>query len=132
MVLSFQWLGGFFSFLYPLITPQQRENVMPFHVYFGISGYVLAIAAALMGLNEKAIFKLYVSINSIAHLISCMFSLLCRKTEYSDLPNEAMLINTIGMLMILFGSIVLYLATNRHFRRLPLPEDVILLTGHNE
>lgn len=58
--LKFQWLCGFFSFLYPLISPQQRENVMPFHVYFGVTGYVLAIAAALMGLNEKAIFKLSV------------------------------------------------------------------------
>lgn len=31
---------------------------MPYHIYFGVTGYVLAIAAALIGLNEKAIFKL--------------------------------------------------------------------------
>lgn len=43
-----------------------------------------------------------------------------------------MLINTIGILMVLFAGIVLYLATNKQFRRQPLPEDAILLTGHDE
>lgn len=55
-----------------------------------------------------------------------------RKVEYPNLPNEAMLINTIGILIVLFAGIVIYLATNRNFRRQPLPEDAILLTGHNE
>lgn len=37
-----------------------------------------------------------------------------------------------GILIVVFAGIVLYLATNKHFRRIPLPEDAILLTGHNE
>lgn len=32
---------------------------MPTHIYFGLAGYVTAIAAALLGLCEKAVFKLY-------------------------------------------------------------------------
>lgn len=56
---SFQWLGGLFSFLIPMISMPMREKMMPYHVFFGISGYVLAIAAALLGLAEKASFRLY-------------------------------------------------------------------------
>lgn len=64
---------------------------------------------------------------------SMKYDILCfRNAEYPNLPNEAMLINTIGILIVLFAGIVIYLATNRNFRRQPLPEDAILLTGHNE
>lgn len=107
-----QWVGGFFSFLYPIITAQQRETFMPMHIYFGLTGYVMAIAAALLGLCEKTIFKL--------------------GGEYSQLPNEAIIVNTMGLLIMVFAALVVYLATNRHFQRTPLPEDAILLTGHNE
>lgn len=63
----FQWVGGFFSFLYPIISAQQRESFMPTHIYFGLAGYIMAIAAALLGLCEKTIFKLYVC-NSFASI----------------------------------------------------------------
>jgi len=107
-----QWLGGFFSFLYPIISAQQRESFMPTHIYFGLAGYIMAIAAALLGLCEKAVFKL--------------------GANYSALPNEAVIINTIGLLIVAFAALVVYLATHRPFKRLPLPEDSILLTGHDE
>ncbi|XP_055316726.1 transmembrane ascorbate-dependent reductase CYB561 [Sitodiplosis mosellana] len=107
-----QWICGFFSFLYPIIPPQQREQFMPYHVYFGLAGFGASTAAALLGLCEKTIFKL--------------------GGEYSQLPSEAVMVNMIGVLILTFAALVLYLATNRHFRRIPLPEDTILLTGHDE
>lgn len=51
---------------------------------------------------------------------------------YSKLPSEAVLVNTIGLLIIIFAALVVYLATHRNYKRIPLPEDAILLTGHNE
>lgn len=57
-MLFFQWIGGFVSFLYPQMNVPQREAFMPIHIFFGMAGYVLAIAAALLGLSEKAYFKL--------------------------------------------------------------------------
>lgn len=51
---------------------------------------------------------------------------------YSELPSEALLINMIGLLIVIFAALVVYLATNRQFKRIPLPEDAILLTGHDE
>ncbi|XP_031623209.1 cytochrome b561 [Contarinia nasturtii] len=107
-----QWLGGFFSFLYPIITAQQRDSFMPTHIYFGLAGYIMAIAAALLGLCEKALFQM--------------------PKTYPELPNEAVIINTIGILIVTFAALVVYLATHRQFKRLPLPEDAILLTGHDE
>lgn len=51
---------------------------------------------------------------------------------YSQLPSEAVLANSIGLLIIIFAALVVYLATHRNYKRIPLPEDAILLTGHNE
>lgn len=56
ILFGLQWIGGFFSFLYPLISAPQREAIMPLHIYFGLTGYILAVAAALLGLSEKAFF----------------------------------------------------------------------------
>lgn len=108
-----QWIGGFFSYLYPVISAQQRETFMPTHVFFGLAGYVTAVAAAVLGVCEKAIFKLGAK-------------------DYSKLPSEAVLVNCIGLLIIIFAALVVYLATHRNYKRIPLPEDAILLTGHNE
>lgn len=58
LMFALQWLGGFISFLYPQLKAAQREQILPYHVFFGMSGFVLAIATTLLGLGEKAIFKL--------------------------------------------------------------------------
>lgn len=51
---------------------------------------------------------------------------------YSQLPSEAAMVNTIGIFIVAFAALVVYLATHSHYKRIPLPEDAILLTGHNE
>lgn len=51
-----QWVAGFVSFLYPQIRAPLKEAYMPLHIYFGITGYVLAVAAALLGISEKVFF----------------------------------------------------------------------------
>lgn len=83
---------------------------MPIHVYFGLLGFVMAIAASLMGISEKAFFHM--------------------SKSYSDLPNEGLLVNCIGLLLIVFGSFVVYLATEPSYKRESLPEDSMLLTGN--
>lgn len=54
-----QWIGGFVSFLYPQVRTPLKETIMPFHIYFGLTGYVLAVAAALLGISEKVFFHKY-------------------------------------------------------------------------
>ena len=53
---------GFFSFLLLLCcesaTASFRASLVPIHSTFGISTFVLAVAAACSGLTEKAFFSL--------------------------------------------------------------------------
>ena len=48
---------GFAAYLFPGVREQLRASYMPVHVFFGVAGFVMAIAAALLGLLEKAIFS---------------------------------------------------------------------------
>ncbi|XP_043255754.1 transmembrane ascorbate-dependent reductase CYB561-like isoform X1 [Colletes gigas] len=107
-----QWLAGFLSFLYPGLQVPLRASYMPIHVYFGIAGFVGVIASCLLGLNEKAIFTL--------------------NDDYSKLVNEAVLINVIGLLIILFGGLSVYLVSQERYKRLSKPEDESLVSGRNQ
>lgn len=53
-----QWIGGFVSFLFPQLKVEYREKILPYHVFFGMTSFVLATTATVLGLAEKAIFKL--------------------------------------------------------------------------
>lgn len=59
---SFQFVVGFFSFLVLLCcegaTAGFRASLVPIHASFGLTTFMLAIAAAVTGLTEKAIFSL--------------------------------------------------------------------------
>lgn len=48
--------------------------------------------------------------------------------EYKNLGPEAMIVNWIGILIALFGTLTIYLASNSRFKRLNRPEDEMLLT----
>ncbi|XP_063703213.1 plasma membrane ascorbate-dependent reductase CYBRD1 isoform X2 [Culicoides brevitarsis] len=110
LIFSMQYVVGFVTFLFPQLKDVMREKIMPFHVIFGILGFVMAICAALLGLSEKAFFHI---------------------KNISELPSEGLLVNSIGMCMIFYGAIVVFLVTERQFKREPLPEDTMLLTGGN-
>lgn len=50
--------------------------------------------------------------------------------NYSELPAAAVLTNIIGVLYVIFGALVVYLATEPSYKRKPLPEDTALLSGN--
>jgi cytochrome b-561 len=81
---------------------------MPVHIFFGLLGFVLAIAAALLGISEKAFFSM---------------------PDYKDMPSGGLLVNCIGILMVVFGSFVAFLVTEPSYKREPLPEDAMLLSS---
>lgn len=56
IVFGMQYVVGFVSFLYPTLPEAVKQTVMPAHRLFGVFGFVLAIAASLLGLSEKAFF----------------------------------------------------------------------------
>ena len=50
-----------------------------------------------------------------------------RHGEYGKRDPEGVMANWIGILIILFGTLVVYLATNIKYKRLERPEDSLLL-----
>ncbi|XP_068141794.1 plasma membrane ascorbate-dependent reductase CYBRD1 isoform X1 [Drosophila tropicalis] len=110
IIFSLQYVAGFVAYLAPGIRENYKIAMMPFHIYFGLFGFVLAIASALMGLTEKAIFAI---------------------PTYSALPAAGVLANIIGVLYVIFGGLVVYLATEPAYKRKALPEDTALLSTNS-
>ncbi|GAV75634.1 Cytochrom_B561 domain-containing protein [Cephalotus follicularis] len=87
-LFGFQWAVGFATFWYPGGSRNSRATLLPWHVFFGIYIYALAIATVTTGLLEKATFL------QSNHIIS----------RYST---EALLVNSLGILIVVLGGFVI-------------------------
>ncbi|KAI4346814.1 hypothetical protein L6164_007680 [Bauhinia variegata] len=83
-----QWAAGFATFWYPGGSRSSRASLLPWHVFFGIYIYALAIACATTGILEKATF---LQTNQVI-------------SRYS---NEALLVNSLGILIVVLGGFVI-------------------------
>jgi len=81
LLFGIQWALGFSAFLFPKFSPEIRSILLPFHQYFGSSILCLAVAAALMGHLEKAIWS---------------------NKAYGEKGAEAMIVNFTGVFLVLF------------------------------
>nr|XP_014094471.1 cytochrome b reductase 1 isoform X1 [Bactrocera oleae] len=111
IVFGLQYVAGFTAYLAPGWRQQLKVAYMPLHIYFGLFGFVLAIASGLMGITEKAIFAI---------------------SDYSSFSSAGVMGNCLGAVYVIFGALVVYLVTEGSYKRKPLPEDAVLLTGANE
>lgn len=75
----FQFLFAFFSFVFPGADSGTRSRMAPYHVFFGIVIFLMAIISAETGLVERFIF------------------LGLRRSQ------EALIMNFTGLLILLFG-----------------------------
>ncbi|TVU06311.1 hypothetical protein EJB05_49518 [Eragrostis curvula] len=85
---SLQWATGFWTFWYPGGSRSGRASLLPWHVFFGVFIYVLAVATSVTGLLEKSIFM------QSAKMIG-RFS------------TEALFMNSLGMLLVLMSALVI-------------------------
>ncbi|XP_035842257.1 probable transmembrane ascorbate ferrireductase 2 [Helianthus annuus] len=83
-----KWGAGFATFWYPRGSRNSKASLLPWHVFFGVYIYVLAVAACATGLLEKATF---LQTNNII-------------SRYSA---EAMLVNILGVLIVILGGFVI-------------------------
>ncbi|XP_052120765.1 transmembrane ascorbate-dependent reductase CYB561-like isoform X3 [Frankliniella occidentalis] len=97
-----QYVVGLTAFLFPGLSAEYRSFILPYHVFNGIAILALSVGASLIGLNEKAFFAI---------------------PNYGALPGEAVLINMIGVVMVVFALLVGLLVTKAEYKRTPLPED---------
>lgn len=126
---SIQWVGGAAVFLLPCSPTPLRKLLKPLHVWFGGSILSLAIVACISGINEKLFFALWVS-------KFCVYLRLHWRTShdfitvvlhskgdangtlpYSSLPPEAVFGNSLGVVIVVFGLVVLKMLSNPRWQR---------------
>jgi cytochrome b-561 len=87
IVSSFQWASGFVTFWYPGGSRNSSATLLPWHVFSGVYIYALSVATATTGILEKVTF---LQTNNVI-------------SRYST---EALLVNSLGILMIVLGGFV--------------------------
>lgn len=103
-----QLVLGIGMYLIPFTPVSYRAAFMPIHVYSGLFLFSSVIAVALMGITEKLFFAL-------------------NNPKYKDSPPEAIFVNVLGVLLVVFGALILWIATRTSWKR---PSDQILHTLH--
>jgi len=111
ILFLFQWLAGLITFLFPGLASHLKSSYLPVHIFFGLMIFVCACATALLGITEKAIFGL--------------------GSKYSERDPSGVVANWIGLLILIFGILVVYLVANPRFKRLTRPEDEMLLVDRD-
>ncbi|XP_053309981.1 transmembrane ascorbate-dependent reductase CYB561 [Spea bombifrons] len=101
-----QWILGFIMFFVPGVGFAYRTKFKPLHSFFGASLLVAAIASCLLGITEKLLFSI--------------------PKDYSKMVPEGILANSLGLLLVAFGAVVVYVLTREEWRRPPLPEEQAL------
>ncbi|XP_061092298.1 plasma membrane ascorbate-dependent reductase CYBRD1 [Conger conger] len=89
---------GLCVYLVPIIPESMRAVFMPVHVYSGLLIFTSVIATALMGITEKLIFGL-------------------KNPKYKDSPPEATFVNFLGVLIMVFGALVIWIVTCPAWKR---------------
>lgn len=98
-----QWAVGAAGFLLPCAPGSLRRLLKPVHAWMGAGILTLSIAACISGINEKLFFSLKGTANGTQ--------------PYSSLPPEALLGNSLGVLIVAFGLVVLKILSNRDWQR---------------
>ncbi|MBN3300251.1 CYBR1 reductase, partial [Amia calva] len=98
ILYTLQLFLGLCIYLLPITSAYLRAVFMPIHVYSGLFIFATVIASALMGITEKLIFGL-------------------KKPEYKHSPPEATFVNVLGVLIMLFGALTLWIATRPSWKR---------------
>lgn len=83
-----QWGLGFTTFWYPGGSRNSRAALLPWHVFFGVYIYALAVATATTGILEKATF-------------------LQSNNVISRYSTEALLVNSLGISIVVLGGFVI-------------------------
>ncbi|XP_023199394.1 cytochrome b ascorbate-dependent protein 3 isoform X2 [Xiphophorus maculatus] len=99
ILFALQWGVGFAGFLLPCSPVLLRKLLKPVHVWLGGSILLLTTAACISGINEK------------------LFFVLKGNVTYSSLPPEGLLGNSLGVLVIAFGLVVLKILSNIKWQR---------------
>lgn len=96
-----QWVLGCLIYLCPGVTLSARATFSPLHVYLGLAAFVLASAVALLGFFEE--------FNWIH--------------GYQQINMQTVLVNSLGIFLVLYTMLVVFLISHSGYKREPLPHD---------
>jgi len=99
ILFCLQFLFGFMAFLLPKFSDDYRAKYLLIHQYFGSAIFIMAIGTCLLGMTEKLFFSI--------------------KSTYSKFVAEGVLANVLGLILVIFGGLVMLLLTKREFKRPP-------------
>uniref|UniRef100_UPI00398ED62F plasma membrane ascorbate-dependent reductase CYBRD1 n=1 Tax=Pristiophorus japonicus TaxID=55135 RepID=UPI00398ED62F len=102
---ALQIVLGLCTFLLPCTPTFIKAFYMSIHVFAGLFIFGMAIATAEMGITEKLIFTLRSGSNITL--------------SYSQSPPEAILVNTLGVFILVFGGCIFWIATRPEWKRPP-------------
>ncbi|MEQ2226238.1 hypothetical protein ILYODFUR_025548 [Ilyodon furcidens] len=103
ILFCLQWVLGLLFFLFPVASSWLRATYLPIHVFCGLSLLVMAIGTSLLGITEKLLFSIM--------------------STYSQFAPEGVLANILGILLVLYGVVLVYLITREEYRRISDPEE---------
>jgi cytochrome b-561 len=109
-LFAFQYIAGLLCYLFPVAGASIKESYMPLHIFFGLLGFILAMITCLVGICEK-------SFNG---------------SDYKTFSSNTIFVNSIGSLIVIYGSLVLYLVTEPSYKREPLPEEMPIMNPNCE
>ncbi|XP_060762653.1 lysosomal membrane ascorbate-dependent ferrireductase CYB561A3 isoform X1 [Neoarius graeffei] len=98
-----QWVVGFGAFLLPCSPVPLRVFVKPAHVWMGAIILVLSVVSCISGINEKLFFALKKGTNGTL--------------PYNQLPPEAVLGNSLGVVIVALALVVLKILSNQAWQR---------------
>ncbi|XP_061736034.1 plasma membrane ascorbate-dependent reductase CYBRD1 [Nerophis ophidion] len=110
ILYGLQLVLGVAMYLLPFTPVAWRAAFMPIHVYSGLLLFASVIAVALMGITEKLIFGL-------------------SNPKYKDSPPEATFVNILGLLLVVFAALIIWIATRPSWKR---PSEQTLHTLHSD
>lgn len=106
VLFCLQWVLGLMFFLFPVASAWLRAMYLPLHVFCGAVLLVMAIGSCLLGITEKLLFSIM--------------------STYSQFSAEGVLANSLGVVLVCFGVLMIFIITNEEYRRPPHPEEEAL------
>ncbi|CAN9512800.1 unnamed protein product [Ophioblennius macclurei] len=102
-LFALQWTAGAAGFFLPCSPPALRKLLKPAHVWMGGAILTLSVAACVSGINEKLFFVLKGTSSETQ--------------PYAALPPEALLGNSLGVLIVAVGLVIFKMLSNPQWQR---------------
>ncbi|XP_062291105.1 lysosomal membrane ascorbate-dependent ferrireductase CYB561A3-like [Scomber scombrus] len=101
VMFAFQWSLGLAGFLFPCSPSWFRSTLKPVHIWIGKAVLILSLTSCISGITEKLLLTLNGATGE----------------PYNSLPEEAKFVNSLGVLIMVFGLVVFVILSKNKWQR---------------